>query len=73
MPDPHIEPLFKSDAQITAFVDANGGIHVYRGAGLIGANRLDGIERATALDAIRRALDADYAAVVVQRQGNADA
>jgi hypothetical protein len=63
---PADDPLFISDEQITAFVDVNGRIHVYRGAGIIGTNRLEGTERAAALDAVRRAVDADYATEVAR-------
>jgi hypothetical protein len=61
-----VKSPFISDEQITAFVDVNGRIHVYRGAGIIGTNRLEGTERAAALDAIRRAVDADYATEVAR-------
>jgi hypothetical protein len=46
--------------QVTAFLDANGHIHLYGGGGIIDMNRLDGRERSAALDQLRCAIDADY-------------
>lgn len=60
------EPLSDSD-QLTVFLDANGRLHAYDGAGIIDIHRLDGLDRAAALDRLRNAIDADYARAVVER------
>lgn len=53
-------PPFISDQQVTAFLDVNGRLHLYRGAGIVDLHRLDGADRAAALDQLRNAIEADY-------------